>query len=967
MESRVQVVLILLFWGAALGLTLSPALADDPATAKQIFNDLYKDELARVQGTTSSSDDISMAGEMVKAANSATDQPNLLSLLCENAYQLCSKYPQGYDTAISAMRILRANVPAKVGEALTNTITLMEKQYRRVTGTTRRKQMLDQLLDYYVQAADHFISTGQLDEAKKIYYKAQTMAGPSDKTELKKTIKARLAFLNTSDLVMQRIDKAKAKLQSTPNDTVSSETLVRTYLGDLNDPVEAAKYLKGVRNPDFKRFVPLAANRGQGASATDLFDIAEWYRNKLANDKSLSHRALLLQSRDYYQRFLKAYGKDDIKSTRAKLAVKIIDGQVAKLPQMPELRKVQPGSSKSAIDLLAQLDLKKHVVQGSWRRLGAGNSGMLVVFQPAPYDRVTLPVELKGNYHLSVDFLLLDQRGTVAVILPIAGKTSVGLLINAFNGTSSVLTNVEGQKAPQNDSLFKQNQPLIKGKKYTLEVDVSTKNQNVEIIASLNGQQNVHWQGPVSALASFKELGIQHHFAPGLAAWNSKLPVQIHRAVVEVKPKAFRKLAASDLKAPSIPSPPSAPAVSTSDQVDVLKAISPEADTISGKWTKIAGALSVAPAARSLIEAPINVSGNYSVDLDIRRTAEPGGAQMVYLPVGKSGALLQVGQVSRFWMNGTPQPSSVVFNSSFYRQDGYKLHIKVQDEPSPKINVWLNGKPYVSWAGQRMRLAGHHAFTPRNRQAPAVGGLGEGFELVGFRVKSLGGKVQVRRDAPVDPSVDIGRSHSLLKVTDPDLDAEQGDWEIEDGRIKATGISYSRMTIPYAPMGNYEFRALVERSLADGPIHFHLPVGDKASVGVKLGGPTAPPVALSLVGGELFTSRTTSSPGLNKAGFYQIDCRVTLRSNDEARIQVNVNGQRWVSWQGPVKSLGVAANWKQEQSQALGIGIHEASMEIHELRLWLLSGQMKTTRDLNTLPDEGRPGTGGQPTGSALP
>jgi tetratricopeptide (TPR) repeat protein len=934
---------------------VSWAWADDPGEAKKFFDDFYGEPLKAALGTRSPMDDVELAGEMVKAAQSATDQPNLLEMLCTKAHDLGAKHPAGYDAAIEAMRLLRKHVPAKSAEALTNMITLMDKQYRSLKSAAQRKEALEKLLDFLVQSADYFISEGQLDEAKKIYYKAQTMAGASDRTDLKKAIKARFTFLNNYDTVMQRAQRAVATLKTNPKDAKTAEELVMIYVADLNDPTEAAKFLSGVSNPELIRFVPMAGRDGQGASPQELFDLAEWYRNKLANNKRLSHRALLLRSRAYYKRFLADYGKDDIKSTRAKLAIKIIDGQVAKLPQMPTLRRAKPGTSKSAIDLLAKLDLKSHLVKGSWRRIPPGNpAAMLVVFSPAPFDRVTLPIELKGDYHLNVDFVLLDARATIGVILPIAGKASVGLLVNAFDGSASVLTKIGGRKAPDNGSRFAQAKPLSSGKKYTLEVDVSVNKDEVEIIASLNGGENVHWQGPVSALSSWKELGIQHHFAPGLAAWNSKLPVQFHRATVDVKPGQFAFLKAGDLKEPSIPAP-ATPAIAKAASVDALAAISPEADTVSGSWSKLAGGLSVRRAARSLIEAPVRISGNYSVELNVNKVPEPGGALMVHLPVGKASALVQIGQVSRIWTTSGSRlkPDSVIFSTSLYQLAKYKIIIEVQSDPTPAIKIFLNGKPHLAWDGTLSELARPYAYRPRRNQSLALGALDLAYEVVGLTIKTMSGQgsVQLLRDAPVDPAVDIGRGFDLLKMVDPDEDAEIGDWEIEDGLINITGITYARMAIPVSPTGSYEFQAIVERLAANGPVHFHLPVGTKNAVGVQIG---EDGVSLGLVNGEPYSSRTTGTQALSELGFFHVTCGVVIKG-EKAQIIVDVNGNNWVNWKGPISDLSVSTNWTQKESHAMGLGVHEASMVIHGLRLWLASGTLKRTREPSVAPEPDKP------------
>ena len=83
----------------------------DAAKARETFQALFGDDLAKVQATGTADDDLALAGRLVETARGTTGQAAFVALLAEHAYRLSADRAQGYATAIRAMDLLAEREP----------------------------------------------------------------------------------------------------------------------------------------------------------------------------------------------------------------------------------------------------------------------------------------------------------------------------------------------------------------------------------------------------------------------------------------------------------------------------------------------------------------------------------------------------------------------------------------------------------------------------------------------------------------------------------------------------------------------------------------------------------------------------------------------------------------------------------------------------------------------------------------
>ena len=151
--------------------------------------------------------------------------------------------------------------------------------------------------------------------------------------------------------------------------------------------------------------------------------------------------------------------------------------------------------------------------------------------------------------------------------------------------------------------------------------------------------------------------------------------------------------------------------------IDLLKYVRLDRDRVVGEWVHDGNTLSVKPGYTSRIMAPVTVQGSYDVELRfVRRSGND--AVMVHLPVGSSACCFMLsgwggaadgidsinGEDAR--QNATARKPSLIRNGQPYR-----LLIKVRTEKEmANIDISVNNKPYVRWAGPQSSLTVYGAW-----------------------------------------------------------------------------------------------------------------------------------------------------------------------------------------------------------------------------------------------------------------
>jgi hypothetical protein len=314
------------FLGAvALALAAGASAADEAADA---FKSLHGDELKRVLATPAPSDDVQLAGRLLRATRTADDPPGLLTLLCEKAYELAFKDPSGYPTALAAMRLLASRVPAKKVECLQRIVTVRQRQLGAARGDDKAKAA-ETLIGAQRDLAQAQEAAGDFEGAAATLRQALSLAG-NIRSDLKPAIQAQLTDLVARQQAARQLATLKANLEAEPTDAASRKELVRLYLVEMDDPAEAARFVNESLDGPTRKYVPAAARGIEAAPELACAELGDWYRTLVDLARTVPGKsAVLARAREYYNRFLALHPADDAPRAAVAQALKKVEDNLA--------------------------------------------------------------------------------------------------------------------------------------------------------------------------------------------------------------------------------------------------------------------------------------------------------------------------------------------------------------------------------------------------------------------------------------------------------------------------------------------------------------------------------------------------------------------------------------------------------------------------------------------------------------
>jgi putative intracellular protease/amidase len=162
-------------------------------------------------------------------------------------------------------------------------------------------------------------------------------------------------------------------------------------------------------------------------------------------------------------------------------------------------------------DLIQQVDVGSDAVAGQWRK---SEEGLLT--DAASGSRITLPVEIQGEYDFKVSFTRRTGQHSVSLLF-IAGAGQAAFDIDAWGHHLAGFQNVRGMTARDNATRV-ENQALINGQKYTVELRV--RRDRVE--AWLDDKLLTTYRGDGSDLSMLENWRLPTTRAIGVGAWQSE-------------------------------------------------------------------------------------------------------------------------------------------------------------------------------------------------------------------------------------------------------------------------------------------------------------------------------------------------------------------------------------------------------------------------------------------------------------
>ncbi len=253
--------------------------------------------------------------------------------------------------------------------------------------------------------------------------------------------------------------------------------------------------------------------------------------------------------------------------------------------------------------------------------------------------------------------------------------------------------------------------------------------------------KNIHRQNPFDGVYHLESMKRHFQGYPGMSE-AEKLAKQWRQRLPELPPKEERELVKLG------PFPGNLPAGESEQEawssilamkkappspgkwegaVDLLETVDTTKDSISGRWKKVGGQIVSSEKPYARIQLPGAPPGSYRFEAQFTRIR--GDCMAVMFPVGNTSALLVVGG----W-KGRASGLAFIRGKDADRNEttrdgklsnGEKhtllLEVRMPDNKQARIAVWLDGKAYLDWEGERSALTPDRYWGLRRAGSVGVG------------------------------------------------------------------------------------------------------------------------------------------------------------------------------------------------------------------------------------------------------
>jgi len=473
-------------------LSAAAARADEAAEAAGAFNSLYGDEYKRVTATPSPADDVALARKLLEGAK-AVNQPALLAVLCDKAYELGAKDPAGNAAAIEAMDLLAARSPEKKADCLARCVAIYQRQFAAAPSRSEAKAMAAETL---AEALTHLgralMAKGDADGSVAALRQAVT-ATAGGSAASKAAVQAELSTALARQIFAKQAVALRGKLAANPADAESRKELVRLLVVEFDNPAEAAKYLDATLDEPTRKCVPAAARPVAETPESDCLDLARWFQDLAARTTTpFGKAAMLWRARDCYERFLDLHWAADLPLAAAELG--LAKTQEA-LDALGPAGKRPGGSTPLWTDCLKQIDLKK--ATGQWEF----KDGALVgTYDSNQSSSLTLPFPPAASYQLRMTIARLTGNENLFFWLSAAPGSFHLSLTNPLSKIYVIGAKPDGPGRGQVDLVSKSAAAFPGKQSTTLEVRVLVDADKTSLVVLQDNKPFLEWTGPTSAI-----------------------------------------------------------------------------------------------------------------------------------------------------------------------------------------------------------------------------------------------------------------------------------------------------------------------------------------------------------------------------------------------------------------------------------------------------------------------------------
>ena len=366
-----------------LAAPLLGAQADD--AAKQ-FDQLFGEEIRRVQGTADSADDIELSRRLTKVAGTVADQPAVMEVMLERSYDLAARFPSGTATAVEAMELLAEKLPERRDGANAKVLALLQREFQRAMKAEELAKAGQPLLDKLLELADEAAANSDYAAAVLHLNKALPVAARI-KSPAEPAIRSRILALSHRQRVEKEIAALQERILRDRTDKGAANDLVVLLITEQNKPSLAAQYLDMLADEELKKHIGLATKESADLVPADHLSLGLWYEGLAKRSALIVRRSLYQRAQEHLQAFLDKQSEQNIKRLQGEIALKRVQGSIKELAADPSAPKDIEGMyTFTGKPLRIEAERAQVIVKPMQVVRGRGAGGGQFVFEPDDRD-----------------------------------------------------------------------------------------------------------------------------------------------------------------------------------------------------------------------------------------------------------------------------------------------------------------------------------------------------------------------------------------------------------------------------------------------------------------------------------------------------------------------------------------------------------------------------------------------------
>lgn len=471
-----------------------PGLRAVRADVIATFDKLYGADVKKAAATPEPDDDIALAKSIIEAAKTTDLDPDLLTLMCDKAYDVVSNAAGGAPIAMAAMQVLEEKLAERRFHCSERVADLLERAHV----ADKKPESAEMFLAAALNSMDLGTKEGQHAYVLELGRKALTVATEAKSPNLE-YVKLQVGMVEARQAVLEELPGLLAKLDANSNDNASRSRVIWINLVDCDNPAEAARYLDTGSKDEMLTNIPMVMTPAEKLSEEAAFALAEWYLG-LADKAGPAGRDLMFRrSQGYYQQYFNLHkGKDkDSLTGRATLGLKKAEANLASYDPPAAMAKQLAAISKPVFngqDILPKLEMETAVASGKCERT---DSGILITDQNNPVT-INLPVAACESCEVTMT-ATIKKAGYIGVSFPVTAGKHADLFLNLTGRIAYIGTNDKDQTKSTGTV------PLAVGqdKEYDFRFKLAQKNGKIEATIAVDDKAVLSWSGTKEQLADF--------------------------------------------------------------------------------------------------------------------------------------------------------------------------------------------------------------------------------------------------------------------------------------------------------------------------------------------------------------------------------------------------------------------------------------------------------------------------------